>query len=69
MSEAIFNLDAKIRTDLGKGASRRLRHADLVPAIVYGGEEAPLSITLEHNKVIQAQEFEAFYSHVLNAER
>ena len=65
MSEAIFNLDAKIRTDLGKGASRRLRHADLVPAIVYGGEEAPLSITLEHNKVIQAQEFEAFYSHVL----
>jgi large subunit ribosomal protein L25 len=65
MSDAIFNLDAKIRTDLGKGASRRLRHADLVPAIVYGGEEAPLSITLEHNKVIQAQEFEAFYSHVL----
>ena len=34
MSDAIFNLDAKIRTDLGKGASRRLRHADLVTAIV-----------------------------------
>ncbi|MFS1704748.1 50S ribosomal protein L25/general stress protein Ctc [Aestuariibacter sp. GS-14] len=65
MSDAIFNLDAKIRTDLGKGASRRLRHADLVPAIVYGGEEAPLSITLVHNKVMQALDFEAFYSHVL----
>mgnify|MGYP000415716395 CR=1 FL=1 len=65
MSEAIFNLDATIRTDLGKGASRRLRHQDKVPAILYGGNEAPVSLTLDHNKVIQAQEFEAFYSHVL----
>lgn len=65
MSEAIFNLDATVRTDLGKGASRRLRHQDKVPAILYGGDEAPVSLTLEHNKVIQAQEFEAFYSHVL----
>jgi large subunit ribosomal protein L25 len=65
MSDAIFTLDAEVRTDLGKGASRRLRHAEKVPAILYGGEEAPVSLTLEHNKVLQAQEFEAFYSHVL----
>nr|WP_136249712.1 50S ribosomal protein L25/general stress protein Ctc [Ningiella ruwaisensis] len=65
MSEAIFNLDASVRTDLGKGASRRLRHEGKVPAILYGGNEAPLSLTLDHNKVVQAQEFEAFYSHVL----
>ena len=65
MSDAIFNLDAEVRTDLGKGASRRLRHADKVPAILYGGEDAPVALTLEHNKVLQAQEFEAFYSHVL----
>jgi large subunit ribosomal protein L25 len=65
MSDAIFTLDASIRTDLGKGASRRLRHQDKVPAILYGGEDAPVSITLDHNKVLQAQEFEAFYSHVL----
>ncbi|MDM7861197.1 50S ribosomal protein L25/general stress protein Ctc [Alteromonas sp. ASW11-36] len=65
MSEAIFNLDATVRTDLGKGASRRLRHADKVPAILYGGDQAPVALTLEHNKVIQAQEFEAFYSHIL----
>ena len=37
MSGAIFNLDADVRTDLGKGASRRLRHADKLPAILYGG--------------------------------
>lgn len=65
MSDAIFTLDAEVRTDLGKGASRRLRHAGKVPAIIYGGSEEPQSITLPHNKVFQAQEFEAFYSHVL----
>ncbi|MCC2615311.1 50S ribosomal protein L25/general stress protein Ctc [Aestuariibacter halophilus] len=65
MSEAIFTLDAEVRTDLGKGASRRLRHADKVPAILYGAGKEPVALTLEHNKVIQAQEFEAFYSHVL----
>ena len=65
MSEAIFNLDASVRTDLGKGASRRLRREDKLPGIIYGGEEAPVSITLAHNKVVQAADFEAFYSHVL----
>jgi large subunit ribosomal protein L25 len=65
MSDAIFNLSAVVRTDMGKGASRRLRHADKVPAILYGAEKEPVSLTLEHNKLLQAQEFEAFYSHVL----
>ena len=65
MSEANFKLDASVRTDLGKGASRRLRREDKLPGIIYGGEEAPVSITLEHNKVNNSADFEAFYSHVL----
>ncbi len=65
MSDAIFNLDAEVRTDLGKGASRRLRHADKVPAILYGAGQEPVSLTLAHNKLAQAAEFEAFYSHIL----
>ena len=65
MSDAIFNLDASARTDLGKGASRRLRREEKLPGIIYGGEEAPVSITLDHNKVNNAADFEAFYSHVL----
>ena len=64
MSQAI-TLDAQIRTDLGKGASRRLRHANQTPAIIYGGEAAPVSITLQHNKLFKAQEQESFYSQVL----
>jgi large subunit ribosomal protein L25 len=65
MSNAIFNLDASVRTDLGKGASRRLRQEGNVPAILYGAGKDPVALTLEHNKVVQAQDFEAFYSHVL----
>ncbi|MBU3018183.1 50S ribosomal protein L25/general stress protein Ctc [Paraglaciecola agarilytica] len=65
MSEGIFTLDAEVRTDLGKGASRRLRHEDKVPAVLYGLGKEAVSLTLSHNKVFQAQEFEAFYSHVL----
>lgn len=61
----IFTLDAEVRTDLGKGASRRLRHADKVPAILYGEGKEPVSLTLAHNKVFRAQQEEAFYSHVL----
>ncbi|MDO6427961.1 50S ribosomal protein L25/general stress protein Ctc [Thalassotalea sp. 1_MG-2023] len=61
----IFTLDAEVRTDLGKGASRRLRHANKVPAILYGEGKEPVSLTLAHNKVFRAQQEEAFYSQVL----
>ena len=61
-----FTLNAKARTDLGKGASRRLRrNADLVPAIVYGGDKAPQNIALEARELKKALENEAFYSHVI----
>jgi len=64
MSE-LLTLDAEVRTDLGKGASRRLRHANQVPAILYGEGQEPVSLTLAHNKVFRAQQEEAFYSQVL----
>jgi large subunit ribosomal protein L25 len=62
----MITLEAEVRSDLGKGASRRLRHADQVPAIIYGAEKAPVSLTLAHNKVLRAQQDEAFYSSVLS---
>ncbi|WP_341707484.1 50S ribosomal protein L25/general stress protein Ctc [Halopseudomonas sp.] len=62
-----FTLNAKARTDLGKGASRRLRrNADLVPAIVYGGDKAPQNVALEARELKKALENEAFYSHVIS---
>lgn len=60
-----FELEAEPREDIGKGASRRLRHANLVPAVVYGAGESPVSLTLNHDKVAVALAHEAFYSHIL----
>jgi len=60
-----FELTAEPRTDTGKGASRRLRHAGKVPAIMYGGDKDPETLALSHNQVIRNLEHEAFYSHIL----
>ena len=60
-----FELNAEPRTDTGKGASRRLRHAGKVPAIIYGGDKAPEALTLSHNELLRNLEHEAFYSHIL----
>lgn len=56
---------AELRTEEGKGASRRLRHAGKFPAVVYGAEKDPVSITLDHNQFIRHLEEEAFYAHIL----
>ena len=60
-----YEISAELRADVGKGASRRLRRAGRVPAVVYGGERDPLSLTLDHNFLIHAIEDEAFRSSVL----
>ncbi|GAW96073.1 MULTISPECIES: 50S ribosomal protein L25/general stress protein Ctc [Colwellia] len=60
-----LTLEAEVRTDLGKGASRRLRHAEKVPAILYGENQEPVSLTLAHKDVFRAQQEEKFYTQVL----
>ncbi|SQG00227.1 ribosomal 5S rRNA E-loop binding protein Ctc/L25/TL5 [Paucimonas lemoignei] len=61
-----FTLNAELRSDLGKGASRRLRRlASLVPAVVYGGSKAPESISLLAKEVAKLLENEASYSHII----
>ena len=61
-----FDLIAEIREDSGKGASRRLRREDKVPAIIYGAGRPPRALVFDHNKVIKQLENESFYSSVLN---
>jgi large subunit ribosomal protein L25 len=62
-----FELQAEVREDMGKGASRRLRRlADHVPAIIYGGSKDPQPLTLIRKDLEKALENEAFYSHVLS---
>ncbi len=66
MSKVDFNITAEVRSDLGKGASRRLRHEGKVPAVLYGADKEPVSITLDHDDLFHHLENEAFYSHILN---
>ena len=63
---AEHNIKAAGRKDEGKGASRRLRHAGLIPAVIYGGEAAPQSLQLEHEKTWLLSQNEWFYSSILD---
>lgn len=60
-----FELNAQVRHDSGKGASRRLRREGKVPAILYGGGQEPVALVLEQDPVRHSLENEAFYSHIL----
>ena len=63
--ENLFEVQAELRTDLGKGASRRLRHAGLVPAVMYGTGTEPVSLQVDHNKFLRHLSEPAFYAHIL----
>ncbi len=65
MSDNI-QLNAEPRADSGKGASRRLRRMNLVPAIVYGGDGNPQSISLDHDKFSHELESEAIYTQLID---
>ncbi|MCH9027826.1 MAG: 50S ribosomal protein L25/general stress protein Ctc [Proteobacteria bacterium] len=60
-----FILLAELRDDQGKGASRRLRRAGKIPAILYGGNRKSRSITLDHQVLLHQMENEAFFSSIL----
>jgi len=56
---------AEIREDVGKGASRRLRHQGKVPAVIYGGHRDPATLAIEHDPLKHAAEKESFFSSIL----
>ena len=56
------------RKEQGTGASRRLRNAGQTPGIVYGGSDAPVNISLDHNALYHALKKETFHSSILDLE-
>ncbi len=60
-----FVLSAEVRTDTGKGASRRLRRAGKVPAVMYGAHKDAVPLTLSQQELLHHLENEAFFSHIL----
>ena len=65
MSDNI-TLNAEPRSDSGKGASRRLRHQGLVPAIVYGGKFDPVQVSIDHNVFLHELDKETIYTQVVD---
>ena len=60
-----FTFSADVRAAQGKGASRRLRHAGKVPAILYGGGKEAQPITLDQRNLLTMIENERFYSSIV----
>jgi large subunit ribosomal protein L25 len=65
MSDNI-HLNAEPRSVSGKGASRRLRHEGLVPAIVYGGDADPVTICIKQNEFMHQLDNEAIYTQIID---
>ena len=62
-----LTLTAELREDVGKGASRRLRRlGNKVPAIIYGADEAPQTLSLAVNELTKAMQQETFYSQIMD---
>ena len=60
-----FELTAEPRTAKGTGASRRLRHAGKVPAVLYGGGKEPVMIAFDHDGMLHHLQDEAFHTSIL----
>ena len=59
---------ATTRNQQGSGASRRLRRAEQVPGIIYGGKGEPTPIAIEHNPLYHALRVEKFHASILDME-
>lgn len=63
---AELKLDATVRTDRGKSASRRLRRAKQLPAILYGAKRDTIALALDEEQVLRLMREEAFFSQIID---
>jgi len=63
-----MKVSAHTRKAQGTSASRRLRHANKVPGVLYGGDAAPTAIEVEHNPLFHSLRKEKFHASILDME-
>ena len=52
----MFTINAEVRKEQGKGASRRLRAANKFPAIIYGGKGVHAASGIQNTKPINCRQ-------------
>ena len=60
-----YTLDAEMRDDLGKGASRRLRRENKIPAVLYGAGRPAWSLSLKEFQLTRNLQEETFYAAII----
>jgi large subunit ribosomal protein L25 len=69
VSTEVTKLVAEPRTQFGKGAARKIRRADKIPAVMYGHGAAPIHITLPgHEAMLALKQSNALLTLVVEGE-
>ena len=63
-----IDIKAEARSKVGKGSARAARRVGLVPAVIYGNNQSPISITLDANKWRQLMHKPGIFSQLMNIE-
>jgi large subunit ribosomal protein L25 len=58
-------LDVEVRENTGTGHAREARRQGRVPAVIYGGDEAPVSVSMKFNEVLKAINSGQFLSNMV----
>ncbi|MDT8407826.1 MAG: 50S ribosomal protein L25/general stress protein Ctc [Methylococcales bacterium] len=62
----VFEFVASRREKSGKSVARGLRREGKIPAIIYGGGQEEVCLSLDHNDVLKHLQHESVYSHMLD---
>ena len=63
-----IDIKAEARSQVGKGSARAARRAGLIPAVIYGNKQSPITITLDANKWRQLMHKPGIFSQLMNIE-
>lgn len=64
--QIVLNVDVRERT--GRGGAREVRRANRVPAVLYGGDKAPVPISIDKKTIVAALKSGKFISHTVTLE-